>query len=307
MKKIFVLIIIYLFTTEIVFSQCGCLGGAAVGGLTPIGGTANVGLLRENYFRSSLFYSYAYGNQFYTGASKTEKDIVDHYQTHYTALMLGYGLTQDLTVEAELGYFPQKLQDFGTDDVTGSGFSHTSLYAKYNIFNSIVNEWEVTLGAGAKLPLELKKEDVPQHVRASTGAYGLIFQAFLHKGFKKHDIHLFLINRSEYNFENADDYQYGPSFNSSFYFTHGITKTLTGILELRNEIRMKDKLKSEYQEIFGMYTGGVFFHIAPQLNYTLGQFNFSALFDYPFYQYYNGIQLGNNYSLALNVTWQTKL
>ena len=75
MKNILILIIIYLFSTAISYSQCGCLGGAAVGGLTPIGGTANVGLLREDYLRSSLFYSYANGNQFYRGASKTEKDL----------------------------------------------------------------------------------------------------------------------------------------------------------------------------------------------------------------------------------------
>ncbi|MFH1049529.1 MAG: hypothetical protein V1779_01205 [bacterium] len=302
MRRVIILILIYLVANENAISQCGCLGGAAVGGLTPIGGTANVGLLRTDYFRASLFYSYAYGDKFYRGDNRAEKDIVDHYETQFSALLLGYGLTQDITIEAELGYFPKKLQDFETNDATGSGLSHTTLYAKYNVFNSIVNEIEFTFGAGTKLPLELKKENIPQHVRASTGAYGLIFQAFLHKGFKKQDMHIFLINRSEYNFVNQNDYQYGPSFNTSLYFTRGITKSLTGILELRNELRLKDKINGKIHED----SGGMFFHLSPQINYTLGQFNFAVLFDYPFYQYYNGYQLGNNFSAALNVTWQTK-
>lgn len=304
--KYLIIYFLIIIASTFAYSQCGCLGGAAVGGLTPIGGTANVGLLRENYIRSSLFYSYAFGNKFYRGDVPAEKDIVDHYETHFSALLLGYGLTEDLTLEAELGYFPKKLQDFGTSDATGSGLSHTSLYGKYNIFSSIVNEIEITLGAGVKFPLELKQENLPQHVRASTGGYGLIFQAFLHKGFKKDDIHLFLLNRSEYNFENASNYQYGPSFNTSMYFTKGILKNLTGILEIRNEIRLKDKLKGEYHEDEGMYTGGIFLHLSPQINYSIGQFNFSALYDYPIYQYYNGYQLGNNYMIALNITYQTK-
>jgi len=311
-KLFYLFIIIAFLSSELAYSQCGCLGGAAVGGLTPIGGTANVGLLREDYFRASLFYSYAYGDKFFSGDEPATKDIeqqyrnVSHYSTHFSSLLVGYGITENLTLEVELGYFPQKLQDYGTKDETGSGLSHASFYGKYNLYNSIVNELEFTIGAGLKLPLDIQKENIPQHVKASTGAYGVSFQAFLHKGFKANDIHLFLINRTDYNFENKNEYQYGSTINTSFYITKGILKSLTGILEIRNEIRMKDKFKSEYQEDAGMFTGGYFFHFAPQLNYTIGQFNFSVLFDYPIFQYYYGHQLGNNYSIGLNVSWLTK-
>lgn len=302
MRNIIYLILLLTIYSTTVYGQCGCVGGAAVGGLTPIGGTANVGLLRENFFRASLFYSYSFGDKFFRGDARAEKDIVDHYETQFSALMLGYGLAEDITVETEIGYFPKKLQDFGTYNVEGSGLSHLSLIGKYNLFSSIVKEMEFTLGLGARLPLEVKQENLPQHIKPSTGAYGIIFQAFFHLGNKKENMHFFMINRSEYNFENMSEYQYGPSINTSFYYTNGILKNLTAIMELRNEFRMKDKIKGEYHKD----SGGLFFHIVPQINYTLSQFNFSALFDYPVYQYYNGYQLGNNYTIGLNVTWMTR-
>ncbi|ROL62243.1 hypothetical protein D9V86_01705 [Bacteroidetes/Chlorobi group bacterium ChocPot_Mid] len=303
MRNLFYLILLITVTSTYLYSQCGCVGGAAVGGLTPIGGTANVGLLREDYFRASLFYSYSYGDKFFRGDARAEKDIVEHYETQFSSLMLGYGFTEDITLETEIGYFPRKLQDFGSNNAEGSGLSHLSVIGKYNLFSSIVKEIEFTMGLGARLPLELKQENLPQHVRPSTGAYGIIFQAFFHLGNKKADMHFFVINRSEYNFENKSEYQYGPTVNTSLYYTKGILKNLTGIIELRNEYRLKDKINGEEHKD----SGGLFFHVAPQINYTLGQFNVSALFDYPIYQYYNGYQLGNNYTIGLNFTWMTRL
>ena len=290
-------------------SQCGCVGGAAVGGLTLIGGTANAGVLRENYFRTTLFYSYAFGNQFYRADSYAEKDQVDYYETHYNGLLAAYGLTDALTIESEIGYFPQKMQDYDIGKIQSSGFSHIMISAKYNVFNSMVNETEITLGGGGKIPLGISESIDYLHVHSSTGAFGINFQAFLHKGYKKQGLHLFLINRTEYNFNNKNDYKYGASYNTSFFITKALLNNLTGLLEIRNEIRTRDDctINEIYQKEVRENTGGLFFHISPQLNYTIGSFNISALFDYPFYQYYNGYQLGNNYSLALNLTWQTKL
>ena len=75
-KILFVLVFIILLPVNS-NSQCGCVGGAAIGGLTLIGGTANAGVLREDYFRATLFYSYAYGNQFYRADSYADQDQVD--------------------------------------------------------------------------------------------------------------------------------------------------------------------------------------------------------------------------------------
>lgn len=303
-RKLIILIFVFIFLCSgKSMSQCGCLGGAAVGGLTPIGGTANVGLLREGFLRTSLFYSFAFGNKFYPDDYPEEDKLVNYYESHYTGLVIGYGLSEDFTIESEIGYFPKKLQDYKTEPLESSGFSHVALSGKYKIFSSLVNEMEATVGAGVKIPLSTKTDNLPQHINASTGAYGISFQAFLHKGFKKQGWHLFLINRTDLNFTNENEYKYGNSYNTSFYITKGLNESFTAMLEFRNEMRSKDKIKGQ----INYNSGGMFFHIAPQLNYSFSSFNISALFNYPFYQQYYGYQLGNNYSIAINLTWLTNI
>lgn len=298
-----IMIFTLLLIPELIYSQCSCMGGAAVGGLTPVGGTVNIGVLREGYFRTSAMYRYSSGNEYYRGDATAEKGLVDNYYIHYIGILAGYGISNKFTAEFEIGGFPQKFQDFGYYTLAGSGLSHMTFYGKYNLYHSIRNEFEVTAGLGGKIPLVIKESNLPQHVLPSTGAYGLVLQAFLHKGFKDYGLRFFLIHRTDINAVNNLDYKYGAGFYTSLFVSKSIIKSLTGLLEIRNELRMHDKYQNELSED----SGGNIFVISPQLNYVVGDFYISALFDYPFYKYYNGYQLSNNSSFSINLTWQTNL
>jgi hypothetical protein len=282
------------------------MGGAAIGGLTAIGGTANVGVLKEGYFRANLSGVFLYGDEFY-GERSIEKGVVNYFETYYSNLLLAYGITNDLMIESEIGYFPQKMQSYSERDldtnIISSGFSHIGLTAKYNIYNSIMNEFEFTAGAGMKIPLTTDKGNLPQHIAASTGAYSVSVQSFLHKGFKKQGLRFFLINRFDYNFENIYEYQYGTSLTNSLFITKNIIENLSGYLEIRNAIRNKDKIKKVIHD----NSGGIFLTLSPQINYSYYKFNFAIFFDYPIYQKLYGSQLGLNYSAGMNLTWQTKI
>ncbi|MFP4368706.1 MAG: hypothetical protein ACLFR2_03920 [Candidatus Kapaibacterium sp.] len=297
---IFVLIILTGYES---FSQCSCIGGAAVGGLTPVGGTVNIGVLRDGFLRVSGLYKYSSGDEYYRGNSPAEKGLVENYHIHYTGLLAAYGISNKLTAELELGGFLQKNQDFGYYNLAGSGLSHMTVSAKYNIYHNIRYDYEITAGLGGRVPLNLKESNLPQHVLPSTGAYGLVFQAFIHKGFKDKGLRLFLIQRTELNAENDLDYRYGEGFYTSLFASKSISKGLSGILELRNEFRNKDEYLGEVNND----SGGSIFIISPQLNYVMGNFYLSALYDYPIYKYYNGYQLSNNSSFAINLTWQVKI
>lgn len=301
--KYYILVLFVIFSYD-VFSQCSCMGGAAVGGLTPVGGTVNIGVLREGFFRASAMYRYSFGDQYYRGDEVSEdKGLVDNYHVHYFGVLAGYGISNKLTAELEIGGFPQKYQDFGYYTLSGSGLSHMTVYGKYNFYHSIRNEFEITAGLGGRIPLVIEESNLPQHVLPSTGAYGLVLQAFFHKGFKDLGLRFFLIHQTDFNAENNLDYKYGTGFYTSFYTSKSIFNGLTGIIEIRNEFRMKDKYQGELYED----SGGSIFVVSPQVNYVIGDFNISALFDYPFYKNYNGYQLSNNSSFAINLTWQTKL
>ncbi len=298
--KCHILILLIILSYD-AFSQCSCMGGAAVGGLTPVGGTVNIGVLREGFFRATAMYSYSSGDQYYRGDETAEKGLVDNYNIHYIGLLAGYGISNKFTAELEIGGFPLKFQDFGYYTLSGSGLSHLTVYGKYNLYHSIRSEFEITVGLGGRIPLVIEESNLPQHVLPSTGAYGLVLQAFLHKGFKDYGLRFFLIHRTDINAENNLDYQYGSGFYTSLYVSKNILKGLTGLLEVRNELRMQDKYQGELYED----SGGNIFIVSPQINYVLGDFYISALFDYPFYKNYNGYQLSNSSSFAINLTWQT--
>ena len=301
--KISVFITIIFLCGYSLYSQCGCMGGAAVGGLTPLGGSANLGVLKENNLRTSVFFMNGYGNKYYSGDIITEPGLVKEYKFNYIGFNAGYGLTEDLTLELESGYFLQKMQDYYYSKLESSGFSHLNTSVKYNLYNSRVKELEYTAGIGARVPVNFSEANVPQNILPSTGAYGILFHSFLHKGFKNEGLHLFLINRAEINAINKHDYLYGYSIFSSFYISKSIFNNLVGILELRNEYRGKDRYNGSIIED----SGGLVFVASPQLSYKIDNFYISCNYDYPFYKYYNGKQLTNSYSFGIMLTWQINL
>ena len=285
-------------------AQCCSVG-------SPVGGTTSIGTLPENNIRATLFYRYGYGNRYITADGKETVGGVKQAYSSFTGLFADYGITNNFTLSVELGYFLNKVQDWDTVGIfQTSGFSSAVLMGKYNFLNDADEEFEFTAGLGAKIPFSTtpqKQNNVvlPRDVQTTPGAYGAVAMLFFHKGFSESSTHLFLVHRIEINGTNSNDYdyQYGNTFNTSLFVTKKIVPNLIGILQLRNEIKEKDK--EEGAEIPN--SGGILFFISPQLNFSFSNFFVSALFDYPLYRYYNSRQLAGKYSFALNFMWQMDL
>lgn len=284
-------------------SQCACIGGASVGGITPINGAGNIGLLKKGNIRSTLFYSYSAGSNYYSKDIKTDTGSIKNFETSFLGLNIGYGINEEYTGEIELFAYPNKTQDYYEYKLSGSGLSHIALHLKYNIWDKRSKEIEWTLGIGGKMPLQTGNTNLPQNIQASSGAYGFIFQSFFHKGFKNESLHFILVNRIENNFENENEYKYGLSFINSFFISKSIIDNLTGIFEFRGETRTRDKkYGSEIKD-----SGSNTLIISPQLTYNIKNFNFSIMYDFPAYKYYYGKQLTKDYSFGASLTWQSNL
>jgi hypothetical protein len=291
----------FVCITQTAHSQCACINGAAVGGLTPVSGSANPGILKSGNIRVGAFYKSGNGDEYYAGTQKTDQGVVKSYLFDYVGLDAALGISDDLTFDIESGYFINKMQDFSAYRLSSNGFSHLSASLKHNLYKGWASEIEYTAGIGARIPLNFKDDNVPQNILPSTGSYGLVIHSFLHKGFKNKGTHLFLINRAEINNENNLNYKYGSAVFSSIIATKSFFDKLTALFEIRNEYRSKDKyLGNSVGD-----SGGIIFVASPQLSYMLSDFFLSAMFDYPFYKNYNGKQLSNSYSFGLMCTWQT--
>lgn len=292
-----------LFPSGLALSQCGCTGGAAVGGLSPAIGTSNSGVLRSGFANVLLSYRHAYGDEYYRGASSAKKGTINYISSDFFGALFSYGISDRLTLEAEFGAFANKTQDFIDQKYSSEGLSHLNIIGKYNVFSDKESELELTLGGGAKMPLNRSSDTLPLHVQPSQRAFGAISHVFLHKGFKRQGLHLYLVNRGEFLFENDRDYQYGAAIFTSLFVSKTITDDLSAILEVRNEYKRKDKSLGVTNDD----SGNCNVVISPQIGLSIAGIYASAAFDYPVYKYYYGHQIVNNFAFSINLSWGGKL
>ena len=312
MKFFLIQIIIpfFLFFNNI-YSQCGCPSDIPTFNINPYAGTTNVGIIPEKHLRFNIFLLHSFGNKYY------ENDVISNpsgsaldFNSNFTSFAIGYGWNPKFSTDIETGYFFNKTSQYSKYNEIGKGFSNTTLNIKYSLFNDIENEFEMTLGGGVKIPLQLypillnnKLGPLSENLQPSTGAYSGVFQSFLHKGFLTSNWHLFLINRYEINSKNRQNYQFGNSCYSSIFGTILLLPKTTIIFELRNEIHGKDNTNG----IVNINTGGYSFTFVPQINYNFDKAYISIIYDLPIYHNFIGNQMGLSYSIGLNLSWQFKI
>jgi hypothetical protein len=286
------------------FSQCSCIGGAAVGSASLIGGTSNIGVLKEGNIRVIGTLVHSNGNDFYRGdipTSPLSDMLVRGYNSTFTGLIIGYGITNNFTIDIETGYFADKMQDYGDYKISGSGFSFSTVFLKFNLLNQRKNIIEWSMGLGGKLPLASRQQNLPQNIKSSNGAFGGVLLSFLRKGLGVWNI--LLINRYDWSDINNGLFQTGESFINSVFVTNSISDDITGVMEFRSDVKLVDRLFGEDLT----NTGWNVFILSPQLNYSIGDWIITAFYDYPVYKYYNETQLTNKQNLGLALTWNSNL
>ncbi len=293
MKTTLACILFILLTIES-FSQCGCGVGASAGGLAPVAGSANVGVVRTGNFRIFAYYSHSQGSDYFKGDINQGKGPIESFSSDFSGINVAYGLTRKFTLEADFGYFFNKTQRIYETEHIARGPSYLSLSGKYNIFYDFENSVEITFGLGARLPMSDKAKSQPQHIRPSTGAYGVNLQAFFFKGFEQVGLSLIYFGRAELNTKNSETYRYGYSFVNSVFLVKPFFENFSGALELSDEHRMKDNF--EGSKICD--SGGNILVVSPQVSYSLGLITLTAAVDYPIYAFYNGSQLARDFNIS---------
>jgi hypothetical protein len=268
----------------------------------PVSGSAYVGILPPKTLRTITYYRHSFSDTYYEGS-----EVSDYQGTHsgydFFGEVLSYGIIKKLTVEAELGYYIYKYQE---SDVLGKlktyGFSNAIISFKYAVLKT-KNDMELTLGAGAKVPVSRKvfSNDYgpyPPDIQPSTGAYGFVAQLFFYKGFSEKKWRLVVLNRFEINGYNSEDYRFGNALFSSVFVGRSFAKNWAATLQFRNEYRWEDwQSDTRY-----LATGGDILYVSPQLSYTFKpRLTLSIMADFPIFRDYNGIQLGPKYAFGISV------
>lgn len=308
MRPLFLLavsVLFYCLSPQKAFSQC-CSPG------NPVAGANQTGILLPNTLRTVTFYRLSYSDTYF------EQDHQAEYQGsmaryHYLGEIIGYGLPLKFTLELELGYFIEKMQD---NELAGLhktyGLSNGLLSLKYG-FLKTPKQYELTGAVGFKFPFTRKSMTdtlgiaYPPEIQPSTGAFGFVGQLYFAKGFLPVKMKMILLNRYEVNGKNADLYHFGAALYSSLFVSKTLFQHFVVMLQLRNEYRWKDKQYYETDEgtedfLWMTGTGGDILYLAPQVSYSFPKgWSVSINCDVPVYRYYNGLQIGPKISGGISL------
>jgi len=277
---------------------------------SPVGASTHVGLVNKKTARAITFYRHSFSDIYYKGSkpSDDETDMSDNAHYDFTGITLEYGLTHRITLQADAGYFINKVVNFHNPALTdhnGRGMSNGTFMLKYGLYVDPVHEVEITAGVGLKFPFS-RKPAIAENgsllqldARPSTNAFGVTGSLLLSKEFSPLTMRTFILNRFEYNGFNVNEYQTGKLVTTSLFVSKKIARRFFGIVQLRNEIHGKDVQDGENE----VNTGYHLMVFTPQISYVVaGLWNVSLLYDVPVYKNYKGKQLTPQYSYAISLS-----
>lgn len=304
MRKFIPFLILSIFlVTQNLSAQCGCMSSISIGSLSPNLGSNSTGTMRQGFFSINLSSNYVYGDKYRSGWEEVSPQTVKNFENISFFLQSSYGITNRLSLDMDIGYIARNHITAPPFEYSSSGLNDLRLLGKYNVLYNPRNDFEITIGAGSKIPLKIVSDTNYKYTQTSQGAFAGIYQIFLHKGFKKSEVHLFLVHRGEISVRNSADYLYGPYFLTSFLSTKPISESFIVALELKNEYKLQD----ENPDQVNFDSGFMNMILSPQLIYVKDYFSAGIKIDFPIVRYYNGSQAGKNYLISLNLGVNTRI
>jgi hypothetical protein len=303
--------IIAFIASNSLHGQGCCSGGSGC----PIAGGSSPGVLLAKQIEIGSSFQYINGNKF-LARDKDTISMFDNFNSKYVYSRLAYGVTKDLTVSVEAGYFINKTQ-IGLnkmDTLKSSGIGDLILFPKYDVYNRVDEKKRIdfTLGLGYKIPLGKHDDSTlvytnpntghqtfttsPPIVQPTTGSQDFIFYAFFFRGFSKKQFRIYsnatYIKKGWNSLgEKFGDYaSLGLFAGKTFFECLGIT------LQVKGEWIGKLK-QAKNEDLVAFYnldlrsTGSKKIFFVPQVSYSFKSFIVYALGEIPIYQYVNGAQV----------------
>jgi hypothetical protein len=311
------------------YAQGCCSGGSG----SPIAGGASQGVLQDRQMEIAANFQYLSSDRFKT-RDKDTAQLFASYQTQYLYYKLAYGVTKDLTVSLETGYFLHKTQTGLYDSVLNkseiirsSGIADLIIFPRYDVINRTTEKKrvELTLGLGYKIPLGKYNDSMlvytnpntgqqifttaPPLVQPTNGSQDLIGYLFFYHGFPEKNFRLFtnvLYIRKGWNplGEKFGDYaSLGLFAGQTFFEKLGVT------LQVKGEHVGKLKAANNV-DLLALYnvdtasTGSEKISFVPQVSFTHKAFTVFALADIPVYEYVYGTQVASRHQFTFGIAYR---
>lgn len=323
MRSHFIIILVVIIKGQI-YSQGCCSGGSG----SPIAGGASQGVLQDRQMEISANYQYLKSNKFLVGDRDTAH-LFDNLLSNYLYARLAYGVTKDLTISVESGYFLHKTQ-IGlnkSDTVTSSGFGDLIIFPRYDILNRTTEttRTEITLGMGYKIPIGKYNDSTivytnpttgqkyyttsPPTVQPTNGSQDFIFYGFVFRGYPLKNFKIFANALYLKKGWNPLGQKFGDYSSVGFFASQTFFKKLGVTLQIKGEHVSKMKYDKNV-DMLALYnidvtsTGSRKIFFVPQLSFSHKDFTIYALDEIPLYQFVNGTQVASQNQLTIGVSYR---
>lgn len=309
--RLILLTFILSMYNHVLLGQGCCSGGCG----NPIAGGASPGVLLEKQMEVGSSFQYINGNKFLAG-DKDTASLFDNFNSKYIYSRLAYGVTKDLTVSVESGYFINKTQIGlnNIDTVRSSGIADLILFPKYDVYNRVDERKriEFTLGLGYKIPLGMHNDSTftwydstnmiahyttsPPIVQPTTGSQDIILYAFFFRGFPQKNFRVFANTTYIRKGWNSLGQKFGDYASLGLFAGKTFFDKLSLTLQVKGEYIGKMQADKNV-DMLALYnidlrsTGSRKIFFVPQISYTYRSFSVYGLYEIPLYQHMNGVQV----------------
>ena len=322
--KLFITTILVVGFSLKISSQGCCSGGSG----SPIAGGASQGVLQDRQMEISANYQYLSSNKFQVGDRDTAK-LFDNLYSNYLYARLAYGVTKNLTISIESGYFLNKTQIglHKSDTIKSSGFGDLIIFPRYDILNRTTENTrsEITLGMGYKIPVGKYNDSTlvytnpytgqkyyttsPPTVQPTNGSQDFIFYGFTFREYTKKKFRIFANALYIKKGWNPLGQKFGDYSSIGLFVGKTFFKKLGVTLQVKGEHVSKMKYDKNV-DMLALYnidvksTGSRKIFFVPQLSFTNKNFTVYALSEIPVYQFVYGTQVASQNQLTVGLTYR---
>ncbi|MFA6571414.1 MAG: hypothetical protein WCT77_09270, partial [Bacteroidota bacterium] len=237
----FICCFLLLFSQKETFAQC-CAAG------NPVSTNCTVSEGGKDILMVNLSYIYSKSDTYYNGTERLDKKYLESY-FNFSSLSLSYGISNNLRLTSDIGYFLNKGQKFAVSDYTRytQGIADLNLGLVYNAYKSEDKLFEVLQTARFTIPVGPFNQQydgivMPIDEQPSSGNFKYNIGLTLSKKFENSSFTLLSVNSFEISkmIETETSFhKYGNLYNLSVMGLYRISSAVTGMLQLRSEIREK--------------------------------------------------------------------
>ncbi len=258
-------------------------------------------------------YKYSTSDTYYNGSEPISIDFIDKAYFNYLNLQLIYGITSRLSAQTDLGYFINKTENYSKEGWTSSrgyGLGDLTLTLKYLAYRNSTKRISLIPSLGVKFPIGVFDQEVdnvklPITVQPSSGSYKYLANIYFNKGFKNPKWNLGFFGSFEYaqliDSENFY-YKYGNMYLFSLIGSYLINDKINLGLEIRSDNRGKSQREDDKIVESSGYN---IVYTIPHISYSFTKkWLLSLNAEFPVYRYYNGIQMGNKFSVSAQLSYR---